>query len=63
MVKCSWGICDSEVETELGKLFSKGGKWNQAKQPRNETKFQMLVEDIRDGVLVSICLSSSCQLS
>ncbi|XP_009356338.2 uncharacterized protein LOC103947204 [Pyrus x bretschneideri] len=42
----------SEVETELGKLFSKGGKWNQAKQPRNETKFQMLVEDIRDGVLV-----------
>ncbi|KAM1102663.1 hypothetical protein EV2_011728 [Malus domestica] len=42
----------SEVETELGKLFSKGGKWNPAKQPRNETKFQMLVEDIRDGVLV-----------
>ncbi|XP_021807419.1 uncharacterized protein LOC110751286 [Prunus avium] len=42
----------SEVETELGKLFSKGSKWNQAKQPRNGTKFQMLVEDIRDGVLV-----------
>ncbi|CAL2231808.1 unnamed protein product [Prunus armeniaca] len=42
----------SEVETELGKLFSKGSKWNQTKQPRNGTKFQMLVEDIRDGVLV-----------
>ncbi|KAL6192802.1 hypothetical protein ACLB2K_033888 [Fragaria x ananassa] len=42
----------SEVERELGQLFSKGGKWNQAKQPRNGNKFQMLVEDIRDGVLV-----------
>ncbi|KAK9935096.1 hypothetical protein M0R45_022210 [Rubus argutus] len=42
----------SEVERELGQLFSKGGKWNQAKQPRNGTKFQMLVEDISDGVLV-----------
>lgn len=52
-------ICDSEVETELGKLFSKGSKWNQTKQPRNGTKFQMLVEDIRDGVLVSIFVSFS----
>ncbi|XP_050373026.1 uncharacterized protein LOC126790723 [Argentina anserina] len=42
----------SEVERELGQLFSKGGKWNRAKQPRNGNKFQMLVEDIRDGVLV-----------
>lgn len=43
----------SEVERELGLLFSKGGKWrNQAKQPGSETKFQMLVEDIREGVLV-----------
>ncbi|KAM3706801.1 hypothetical protein ACB098_03G178700 [Castanea mollissima] len=47
----------SEVERELGLLFSKGGKWrsgigNQAKQSRSGTKFQMLVEDIREGVLV-----------
>ncbi|KAK2636148.1 hypothetical protein Ddye_030940 [Dipteronia dyeriana] len=47
----------SEVEKELGLLFSKGGKrrseiGNQAKQSRNGTKFQMLVEDIREGVLV-----------
>ncbi|KAA8532924.1 hypothetical protein F0562_032959 [Nyssa sinensis] len=47
----------SEVEKELGLLFSKGGKWrseigNQAKQSGSGTKFQMLVEDIREGVLV-----------
>ncbi|XP_027098738.1 uncharacterized protein LOC113754414 [Coffea eugenioides] len=43
----------SEVERELGLLFSKGGKWrNQAKQSGSETKFQMLVEDIQEGVLV-----------
>uniref|UniRef100_A0A2P2NG51 Uncharacterized protein MANES_05G105900 n=1 Tax=Rhizophora mucronata TaxID=61149 RepID=A0A2P2NG51_RHIMU len=48
----------SEVERELGLLFSKGGKLrsemgNQAKQSRKgSTKFQMLVEDIREGVLV-----------
>ncbi|CAN0896513.1 hypothetical protein LINGRAHAP2_LOCUS18543 [Linum grandiflorum] len=47
----------SEVERELGMLFSKGGKRradmaNQAKKPRPGTKFQMLVEDIREGVLV-----------
>ncbi|KAF5449573.1 hypothetical protein F2P56_030005 [Juglans regia] len=47
----------SEVERELGLLFSKGGKWtsgieNQPKQSRTGTKFQMLVEDIREGVLV-----------
>ncbi|XP_056165750.1 uncharacterized protein LOC115672124 [Syzygium oleosum] len=47
----------SEVEKELGLLFSKAGKWSsssgsQSKQPRSGTKFQMLVEDIRDGVLV-----------
>ncbi|KAK6133739.1 hypothetical protein DH2020_032450 [Rehmannia glutinosa] len=42
-----------EVEKELGLLFSKGGKRrNQSKQPRTGTKFQMLVEDVRDGVLV-----------
>ena len=29
---------------------------NQAKQSRNGTKFQMLVEDIREGVLVSVHL-------
>ncbi|XP_031262400.1 uncharacterized protein LOC116120586 [Pistacia vera] len=47
----------SEVERELGLLFSKGGKWrsqigNQSKQSRGGTKFQMLVEDVREGVLV-----------
>ncbi|RDY06285.1 hypothetical protein CR513_09751, partial [Mucuna pruriens] len=48
----------SEVERELGLLFSKGGKLrsglgNQSKQARGGTnKFQMLVEDIREGVLV-----------
>nr|XP_016478972.1 PREDICTED: uncharacterized protein LOC107800327 [Nicotiana tabacum] len=43
----------SEVERELGMLFSKGGKWkNRAKQPEADTRFQMLVEDIREGVLV-----------
>ncbi|QCD90387.1 uncharacterized protein LOC114172137 [Vigna unguiculata] len=48
----------SEVERELGLLFSKGGKWgsgigNQSKQARGgTTKFQMLVEDVREGVLV-----------
>ncbi|CAN1794241.1 hypothetical protein LINPERHAP1_LOCUS20241 [Linum perenne] len=46
----------SEVESELGMLFSKGGKrrpdmTNQAKKPKAGTKFQMLVEDIREGVL------------
>lgn len=49
--------CRSEVERELGLLFSKGGKrrsgiGNQAKQSRTGTKFQMLVEDVREGVLV-----------
>lgn len=55
-------ICDSEVERELGLLFSKGGKWgsgigNQSKQARGgATKFQMLVEDVREGVLVCVLL-------
>ncbi|OMO93321.1 hypothetical protein CCACVL1_06545 [Corchorus capsularis] len=47
----------SEVERELGLLFSKGAKWssgisNKTKQPRSGTKFQMVVEDVREGVLV-----------
>lgn len=47
----------SEVERELGLLFSKGGNWrsgvgNQKKQSRTGTRFQMLVEDIREGILV-----------
>lgn len=47
-------LLSSEVESELSKLFSKGGKWkNQAKQSGNSMKFQMLVEDISEGVLVS----------
>ncbi|KAI4328487.1 hypothetical protein L6164_020839 [Bauhinia variegata] len=46
----------SEVERELGLLFSKGanrrsGIGNQSKQARR-TKFPMLVEDVREGVLV-----------
>ncbi|XP_076881884.1 uncharacterized protein LOC143530154 [Bidens hawaiensis] len=42
----------SEVERELGMLFSKGRKLrNQTKKP-SANKFQMLVEDVRDGVLV-----------
>lgn len=47
----------SEVERELGLLFSKGGKWrseigNHTNQSRSGTRFQMVVEDIREGVLV-----------
>ncbi|KAL3644573.1 hypothetical protein CASFOL_009753 [Castilleja foliolosa] len=43
----------SEVEKELGLLFSKGGtKRNQSKQSQMSNKFQMLVEDVREGVLV-----------
>ncbi|XP_028786640.1 uncharacterized protein LOC114742582 [Neltuma alba] len=49
----------SEVERELGLLFSKGANWrsgignqSKSKQPRDGTKFTMLVEDIREGVLV-----------
>ncbi|XP_071706951.1 uncharacterized protein [Rutidosis leptorrhynchoides] len=43
----------SEVERELGMLFSKGRKLrNQKKKPTSTDKFQMLVEDVRDGVLV-----------
>ncbi|GLT98416.1 hypothetical protein SLE2022_159210 [Rubroshorea leprosula] len=47
----------SEVERELGLLFSKGGKrrsgiGNHATQSRPRSKFQMLVEDVREGVLV-----------
>uniref|UniRef100_A0A7N1A318 Uncharacterized protein n=1 Tax=Kalanchoe fedtschenkoi TaxID=63787 RepID=A0A7N1A318_KALFE len=37
----------SEVERELGMLFSK-----REKQRRMNDKFQMLVEDVRDGILV-----------
>ncbi|XP_072991437.1 uncharacterized protein [Typha latifolia] len=47
----------SEVEKELGLLFSKGvkrasGIGSKAKQSSVGTKFHMLVEDIREGVLV-----------
>ncbi|RWR93126.1 hypothetical protein CKAN_02236100 [Cinnamomum micranthum f. kanehirae] len=46
-----------EVERELGLLFSKGGTWrseigNKSKQSRSSTNFRMLVEDVREGVLV-----------
>ncbi|GMJ08228.1 hypothetical protein like AT1G13990 [Hibiscus trionum] len=51
----------SEVETELGLLFSKGAKrssrrGSKTEQPRSGTKFDMLVEDVREGVLVSVDL-------
>lgn len=47
----------SEVERELGLLFSKGRKLssefgNQTKQSRSGKKFQMVVEDVREGILV-----------
>lgn len=47
----------SEVERELGLLFSKGRKRgsdfsNRAKQSRSGTRFEMHVEDVREGVLV-----------
>lgn len=48
----------SEVERELGLLFSKGrnrrtGIENQSRQTtRGGTKFQMVVEDVREGVLM-----------
>lgn len=45
----------SEVEGELDQLFSSKGdkRKSQGKQSGNDTKFEMLVEDIREGVLVS----------
>ncbi|KAL0813265.1 hypothetical protein Bca101_069708 [Brassica carinata] len=50
--RLTWTLLyNSEVEKELGLLFSKRIS-NQKKQSRPETKFDMLVEDIRDGVLV-----------
>ncbi|GAB2214454.1 hypothetical protein Drorol1_Dr00018802 [Drosera rotundifolia] len=47
----------SEVVNELGMLFSKSRKWgsdfgNQPKQSRTGTKFEMFVEDVREGILV-----------
>lgn len=47
-------LCGSEVERELGMLFSKGRKIEkQTKQAVSESKFHMLVEDVSEGVLVS----------
>ncbi|KAI3927385.1 hypothetical protein MKX01_027616 [Papaver californicum] len=45
----------SEVEKELGLLFSNNGKSrseNKTKQSRSGTNFHMVVEDVREGVLV-----------
>ncbi|KAL9246361.1 hypothetical protein vseg_019906 [Gypsophila vaccaria] len=47
----------SEVEKELGMLFSKGLRrgsdfGGQPKQSRSGKKFQMVVEDVREGILV-----------
>ena len=47
----------SEVERELGMLFSKGGGSGVGtKSKYSGSKFNMVVEDIREGVLVSSCL-------
>lgn len=50
----------SEVERELGLLFSRGKRQsdvgNKSKNSSTGFKFRMLVEDIREGVLVSIHL-------
>lgn len=61
MEKAKLSIFFREVERELGLLFSKGGTWrseigNKSKQSRSGTNFRMLVEDVREGVLVSIFL-------
>ncbi|RZC58580.1 hypothetical protein C5167_005876 [Papaver somniferum] len=48
----------SEVEKELGLLFSKKEKSrseNKTKQSRNGTNFRMVVEDVREGVLAYRC--------
>jgi hypothetical protein len=46
----------SEVEREFGKLFSKGGGSGIGNKSKySGSKFDMLVEDIRDGVLASNC--------
>ncbi|KAH9606980.1 hypothetical protein KSS87_013755 [Heliosperma pusillum] len=47
----------SEVETELGLLFSKGREQgsdfgNQPKQSQSGEDFQMVIEDVREGILV-----------
>lgn len=48
----------SEVERELGKLFSNGGGSGVGtKSKYSGTKFNMVVEDIREGVLVSSLLA------
>ena len=48
----------SEVERELGKLFSKGGGSGVGtKSKYSGSKFNMVVEDIREGVLVSTLLA------
>lgn len=50
-------IFRSEVERELGMLFSKGGGSGVGtKSKYSGSKFNMVVEDIREGVLVSSCL-------
>ncbi|KAL0909152.1 hypothetical protein M5K25_019995 [Dendrobium thyrsiflorum] len=56
--KCWLLISCSEVERELGLLFTRRTKWdkkvdNKVKHARTGTKFNMLVEDIREGVLVT----------
>jgi hypothetical protein len=54
MVSSSYIFC-SEVEQELGMLFSKGGGSGVGtKSKYSGSKFSMLVEDVTEGVLVSI---------
>ncbi|GJT13253.1 hypothetical protein Tco_0860295 [Tanacetum coccineum] len=52
LVSYKFVLDNIEVEREFGMLLSKGHKLkNQTKKPTVD-KFQMLVEDVRDGVLV-----------
>ncbi|KAM6582900.1 hypothetical protein CsatB_009902 [Cannabis sativa] len=51
-------------QKELGMLFSKGGKLrsgigNQTKKSRSGSKFQMLVEDVWEEVLVTLAIRGS----
>lgn len=59
--KANLSIFFSEVERELGLLFSKGGTWrseigSKSRQSRGGTNFRMVVEDVQEGVLVSMLL-------
>lgn len=56
---CTYSGC-SEVEKELGLLLGK--RRNQSKKAETSNKFQMLVEDVREGVLVN-CFTQCSSVS